>query len=239
MKTGEQDTQCDPLSGDDLTTLGELYADRDEFRKAAPYWNRIPAIHPGEPDGYLNAATVFWDYFQYDDALRLIGEARKTFQNPVLFAYEAGAIYENRGQMEQAINQYVQYVRGVLAQGDGAKANDPAEARLLRLGRRKATHDLVEQATVAAQRGGGMPAFHLRLALLENQDRRSDIQNLLAAELRTVSRAEEMEEIRADAERLGFPAIEEQALQRVAEVAADPVEKLSAELALASFRGTK
>lgn len=233
VKVGEQDTECDPLSGDDLATLGELYAERDEFTKAAPYWNRIPSIHPGEQDGYLNAATIFWDYFQYDDALRLIGDGRKAFHNPVLFAYEAGAIYENKGQMAQAIDQYVQ---GALSQGDAAKATDPAVARLLRLDRRKAAHDLLEQATVAAQRGGSMAGFHLRLALLENQDRRSDMEHLLTAELGTVSRPEAIEEIRADAEKLGFPAIEEQALEHVAEVAADPVEKLSAELALASFR---
>jgi tetratricopeptide (TPR) repeat protein len=232
VKVGEQDAACDPSSGEDLTTLGELYADRDEYAKAAPYWNRIPAIHPGEQDGYLNAATIFWDYFQYDDALRLIGEGRTAFHNPVLFAYETGAIYENKGQMAQAIDQYLQ---GALAQTD-AKATDPAEARLLQLGRRKATHDLVEQATTTAARGGSMAAFHLRLALLDNQDRRSDVEHLLATQLGTVSRPEAMEQIRADAERLGFPAVEEQALERVAQVAADPVEKLSAELALVSFR---
>jgi tetratricopeptide (TPR) repeat protein len=232
VKVGVQDTECDPLSSDDLTTLGELYADRDEYAKAAPYWNRIPAIHPGEQDGYLNAATVFWDYFQYDDALRLIGEGRKAFDNPVLFAYEAGAIYENKDQMAQAIDQYV---HSALAQAD-AKPTDPAEARLLRLGRRKATHDSVEQATATATRNGNMAAFHLRLALLENQDRRSDIELLLTAQLAAVLRAEAMEEIRADAERLGFPAVEERVLERVEQVAADPVEKLSAELALASFR---
>jgi tetratricopeptide (TPR) repeat protein len=232
VKVGEQVTECNPLSGEDLTTLGELYAERDEYAKAAPYWNRIPTIHPGEQDGYLQAATIFWDYFQYDDALRLIGEGRTAFQNPVLFAYEAGAIYENKGQMAEAIDQYA---HGALAQAD-AKPSDPAEARLLRLGQRKATHDFVEQATTAAVRGGTMAAFHLRLALLENQDRRSDIEHLLTTQLGVVSRPEAMEEIRADAERLGFPAIEEQALERVAQVAADPVEKLSAELALASFR---
>jgi tetratricopeptide (TPR) repeat protein len=237
VRVGEQDTTCDPLNGEDLTTVGELYAERDDFAKAAPYWNRIPAIHPGEQNGYLDAATVFWDYFRYDDALRLIAEGRKAFADPVLFAYEAGAIYENKGQMQMAVDQYV---RGVLAYRDGSGdkgLNGLAQARLLRLGRRKATHDLVEQTTMAATRSGSNPAaFHLRLALLEDQNRRLDIEHLLEAELGTASRPTEIDEIRADAERLGFPAVEEHALGRVVEVAADPVEKLSARLALASFR---
>ena len=29
----------------------------------------------GKRDGYHEAATVFWDYYLYDDALRVIAEA--------------------------------------------------------------------------------------------------------------------------------------------------------------------
>ena len=140
-----------PAEHEDLTTLGELYAERDDFKKATPYWDRIPAIHPGETAGYLNAATVFWDYFQYDDALRLIARRPESFDNPVLFAYEAGAIYENKGQMAQAIDQYVQGAIAQLAEPPpqtGATPNNLSENRLLRLGRRKATSELVEQATL-------------------------------------------------------------------------------------------
>ncbi|MGC2659678.1 MAG: hypothetical protein WA324_17100, partial [Bryobacteraceae bacterium] len=239
VKVGEQTVECNPTSAEDLTTLGELYAERDEFAKASPYWNRIPAIHPGETGGYLDTATIFWDYFQYDDALRVITQARTAFSDQALFAYEAGAIYENKGQMAQAINQYVQGAIAQLAEPPpqtGATPNNLSENRLLRLGRRKATSELVEQATTAALKNQTtMAAFHLRLAVLENQDRRTDIEQLLTAQLGIASRADSLQEIRADAERLGFPAVEEQALERVANTAADPVEKLNAELAVASF----
>ena len=33
-------------------------------------------LEPGKPDGYLGAATVFWDYYLYNDALRIIRQAR-------------------------------------------------------------------------------------------------------------------------------------------------------------------
>jgi len=34
--------------------------DRERFSQARPFWNRIPQIEPGNADGYLEAATVFW-----------------------------------------------------------------------------------------------------------------------------------------------------------------------------------
>jgi len=39
---------------------------------------------------------VFWDYYQFDDALRLIEEGRKKLGDPALYSYEAGAIQENK-----------------------------------------------------------------------------------------------------------------------------------------------
>jgi tetratricopeptide (TPR) repeat protein len=233
LQIAEQNIDCAPRNSEGLTTLGELYAERDQFIKAAPYWNRIPKIAPGESQGYLEAATVFWDYFQYDDALRLIGEGRREFSNPALFAYEAGAIYENKQDTSHAIDEYI---RGVLAQNDvSGSAN--AQGRLLRLGRRKATHDLVEQKTIAALRGAtNLNAFHLRLGLLEDQGRRDDLQQLLETQLASAATVESVYEIRADASRLGFESTEELALQRIVSVSTDPIEKLSARLDLASFR---
>jgi hypothetical protein len=79
-----------------LATVGDIYADREAFQKAKPYWTRIAAVDPGRPDGYVEAATVFWDYYLFDDALALLQEGRTKLKNPALFSYEAGAIYENK-----------------------------------------------------------------------------------------------------------------------------------------------
>src|SRR5271154_1128220 len=77
------------------------------FAAAAPYWRRMASVHPGLPDGYLQSATVFWDYFQFDDALAQIAAARKQFHDPTLYGYEAGAIYENKNDTAKAIPEYV------------------------------------------------------------------------------------------------------------------------------------
>jgi hypothetical protein len=60
----------EPRNRDLLARIGDIYADRDLFTRAAPYWNRMPQTAPGDPAGYLEAATVFWDYYRYNDALR-------------------------------------------------------------------------------------------------------------------------------------------------------------------------
>src|SRR5690242_6075485 len=92
----EKLNRADPRDHGALTRLGELEADRERFDRAAAYWSRMEQIAPAKPDSFLETATIFWDYYRFDDALRVIDEARKTLANPSLLAYEAGAIRENQ-----------------------------------------------------------------------------------------------------------------------------------------------
>ena len=62
----------------------------------------MPGLEPGNPDAFLESATVFWDYFLYGDTLRIINDARRKFSNPALFAYEAGAVYEGQRDYRRA-----------------------------------------------------------------------------------------------------------------------------------------
>src|SRR5262249_56726957 len=123
-----------------LAKIGDTYADRELFAKAAPYWERLPKVAPGQAGGYLDAATIYWDYFDFDKALRLVGEARKKFANDSLYAYEVGAIYEGKRDYPRAIEEYV---KGSIATG----AESPAELRLLQLARRAKFRDLVDENT--------------------------------------------------------------------------------------------
>ena len=172
-----------PDSPDRLATLGDLYAEATAFEgagedliAAAPYWQRIPALHPGTPTGYLTTATIFWDYFQYDDALAALRTARTRFNAPALYGYEAGAIEENRHDMAAAIDEYtraaarpvtldsrVQLAWAALdalfsAPSDEADSNlqstvsaffgtEQAHDRLVQLASREATKTQVDQAT--------------------------------------------------------------------------------------------
>jgi hypothetical protein len=104
-----------PDSPERLATLGDLYAEAtstggEDLRSAAPYWRRIPELHPGSTQGFLTSSTIFWDYFQFDAALGQITAARRRFHSPALFGYEAGAIEENRHNLSAAVAEYTNVV---------------------------------------------------------------------------------------------------------------------------------
>ena len=47
------------------------------------------------PNGFLEAATIYWDYFDFNNALSVCCmRGRKSLGNENLYQYEAGAIYE-------------------------------------------------------------------------------------------------------------------------------------------------
>ncbi len=111
-----------------LARIGDILADHADdsatsLAPAAQYWRRMPTIAPGSRDGYLQAATVFWDYFQFDDALAEISAARARFHQPALFGYEAGAIAEGKRDYPLAVREYL-----AAALEDQALTKTPAAA---------------------------------------------------------------------------------------------------------------
>ena len=94
-------------------------AEREKFDEAAKYWNKIPEIESGKAESYLETATIFWDYYRYDDALRVIEDARKRLGSPSIYAYEAGAILENMREYNRAVREYA---KGAIAQSGVARS---------------------------------------------------------------------------------------------------------------------
>lgn len=89
------------------TRGGELYAELGDFENARVEWNKVPKIEAGRPAAFQSTAAVFWDYFQYNDALRTIEEMRNKFGDQTLSAFEAGAIRESLHDRRGAIAEYV------------------------------------------------------------------------------------------------------------------------------------
>ncbi len=215
-----------PDSPDRLATLGDLYAEAsstggEDLRSADPYWRRIPQLHPGTPAGSLTAATIYWDYFQFGDALAQIQAARLRFHQPTLYGYEAGAIEENRHDLAAAVHEYTSIVatppdrRYFLTSVDaavGALEKPPSDAadsnlqstvqslfntanahdRLLKLAVRPATEKLVDQATAAAVTSSpGVASLSLRADVLVAQHRAAELPPLLNAALARATTADE------------------------------------------------
>ncbi|MGA7077673.1 MAG: hypothetical protein WBY61_03060, partial [Terriglobales bacterium] len=219
--------QANPRDTEIMARIGDIYADREHFADAAPYWERIPQVVPGQSGGYLEAATIYWDYYDFDNALRVLHEGRDRLHDPNLYAYEAGAIYENQRDYAHAVEEYV---RGSLS----GLPDSPAELRLLALARRPKYRDLVDQATarVAEPPDPSMSAVFLRVKVLEAENRNPEVEALLdslAARATTIEQAQTIENL---AQQKSLEAVRQHVLEKESALTTDPVTRLQLRYAL-------
>jgi len=213
-------SRFNPRDTETLARIGDIYADREQFTEAAPYWERIPQVAPGQPGGYLEAATIYWDYFDFTNALRVLKEGRVRLNNPVLYAYEAGAIHENQRDYPDAIDEYL---KGALE-----NPGSSAEFRLLQLGRRPKLRDLVDHATAkaAALPNPPLPAVYLRVKVLEAQDRKPEMESFLDAIVANATSLEQAEAIQDLAREKSLETVRQHALEKQIALTTDPVNRL-------------
>jgi predicted Zn-dependent protease len=218
--------QASPTDTEIMARIGDIYADREQFPQAAPYWERIPQAAPGQANGYLEAATIYWDYFDFDNALRLLNDGRKRLANPSLYSYEAGAIYENQRDYPRAVNEYV---KGALSAPELS-----AEFRLLQLARRPKFRDLIDQSTakIASTPNPPMPAVYLRVKVLEAQSRTPEIETFFDVLVSGTTSIEQAEEIETLAQQKSLEAVRQHALEKQAALTTDPVTRLQLRYAL-------
>ncbi len=122
------EAEAAPADAAERTRAGELQAELGDYARARAEWDQLPrALGLGTPASYLETATVFWDYYQYDDALRTLGELRRAQHDDTLYAFQTGALYEARHQTQTALGEYVK------ALDENAPDHYAARRRLLRL----------------------------------------------------------------------------------------------------------
>jgi predicted Zn-dependent protease len=218
--------QANPTDAETMARIGDIYADREQFALAAPYWERIPRVAPGQPSGYLEAATIYWDYFDFRNAIRLLGQGREHLSDPNLYSYELGAIYENQRAYPSAISEYV---KGALAAPESS-----AELRLLELARRPKFRDAVDQATsnIAPLPNPPMAAVNLRVKVLEAQDRKQEIESFLDSITNSTTSIEQAEDIETLAQQKSLESVRQHALEKQAALTTDPVTRLELRYAL-------
>jgi tetratricopeptide (TPR) repeat protein len=213
-----------------LARIGDIYSDREQFSKAAPYWNKMPETEPGVARSYEDAATVFWDYYFFEDALRLLNQGRTNLHDSTLYSYQVGAIYENKQDYARAVNEYV---KGALAEVSNAESR----ARLLQLATRKAAREAVDTASdrAVAARNYDLGAIQLRVDVLEAQGRKQDLSAFLLTTLDHTTSVETLENIETMARDKSLEAVRQHALERQAAVTVDPIRRLELRYALVSF----
>jgi predicted Zn-dependent protease len=230
IKIEENLHQADPTSTEILGRLGDIYADRELYSKAAPYWEEIPKVAPGQADGYLEAATIYWDYFDFDSALRVMNDGRKTLGDDNLYRYEAGAVSENKRDYPRAVEEYV---AGALASG----ADSPAGQRLLQLASRPARRDIVEKQTanLASQPSPPSEAVALRVRILEAEGRKKDLESFLDSVVEHTTSIEQAEEMANLAQQKSLETVRQHALEKQTALTTDPVARLEIRYALVHF----
>jgi cellulose synthase operon protein C len=218
---------ANPDSTEILTRIGDMYSDRELFAQAALYWERIPKVAPGESGGYLEAATIYWDYFDFENALRLLEQGREKLGQDALYGYEAGAIYENKRDYPRAIQEYS---KAALDAGP----ESPAANRLLELARRPKFRQLADRESEKLMTASNfaMPAVYLRVRVLEAQDRKPELSSFLDTVLKDVTTIEQAAEIEGLAQQKSLESVRQHALEKQAALATDSVTKLQLRYAL-------
>ncbi|HJQ22454.1 MAG TPA: tetratricopeptide repeat protein [Blastocatellia bacterium] len=210
---------------------GEVYAELGDFKRAGAEWNKLTALEPGERNTYLEVATVFWDYYQFDEAIRIFKELRQQTGDPTIYAYRMGAVYEGKGDIDAAIAEYVK----VLPEpGDG---RDTVAKRLAQLSRRTGLADKIaaayNQARVAKPDDWQLVIGYA----LYNAEREHQAEALagLRTEVSRSTNVEFLESVRDLFQYILRPEDEQQVITRLTQVARDEREAMTYRLQLAAF----
>jgi tetratricopeptide (TPR) repeat protein len=117
--------QSAPSVAEYRTRAGEIQAELGDYAKARAEWEQLIPLARGDEEVYLETATIYWDYFQYDDALRTIETLRRQMNDQTLYAFQAGVILEDKHQLREAIPEYVK----ALASNEDSYGSDVYRAR--------------------------------------------------------------------------------------------------------------
>jgi tetratricopeptide (TPR) repeat protein/Flp pilus assembly protein TadD len=106
-KIGQAAADSQPASETYRTQAGEIYAELGDYKRAAEQWERLIPLRPGDQEIYLDTATIYWDYFQYDDAMRTLASLRRHMNDQTLYAFQVAALLEAKHRTNEALGEYV------------------------------------------------------------------------------------------------------------------------------------
>ncbi|MCS7079764.1 MAG: tetratricopeptide repeat protein [Chloracidobacterium sp.] len=217
-----------------LTLAGEIRAESGDWDGAKTYWEQIVRRAPGDPEAYLELATLYWDYYRYDDAVRTLRALRERSGDDTLYAYQLGALYEERQQRDLALAEYMAAL--AVAGPERAKVIE----RLAVLSRRKGFPGRIEAAFRARLAKQSTPALILGYAdFLKAAERQDAAFALLAREAAQRDDIPFLEAVRDEFRAAGRAGDERQVLERMVALARDERENIKYRLQLAAFFETR
>jgi predicted Zn-dependent protease len=132
-----------PSSNALLTEAGEIQAELGDYEKAGENWEKLIATASGTREVYLETATVYWDYYQFEKARQTVGKLREKEKDETLYAFEMGAIYEGEKNERAAIDEYVKAL-DTMRRDEEQKSK--AQKRLAGLARRPQLANVIDSS---------------------------------------------------------------------------------------------
>ena len=210
---------------------GEVYAQLGDFKRAAEQWDKLIQTEPGERNTYLEVATVYWDYYQFDQAIRVFKDLRNVTGDQSIYAYRLGAVYEGKGDIDSAISEYVKVLN---EPGDG---RETVAKRLAQLSKRPGLADRIAVAFEKA-RGASPNDWQLIIGYASYQaerDHQAEALSLLRTEVDRSTDIAFLESVRGLFHFILRPEDEQQVINRLVAGARDERESMMYRLQLASF----
>ena len=213
--------------GDPRANRRYLFRSRTCLPRRLRIGSASPRSRPENQAAILEAATIYWDYFDFDNALRLLNEGRKSLGDETLYGYEEGAIYEGKRDYTRAIQEYT---NAALAAG----GESPALNRLLDLSRRPKYREQVNQETekLALASHYFLARVHLRVRVLEAENRKPELAAFLDTAVANATTIEQASELESLAQQKSLEDVRQHALEKQAALATDPVTRLQLRYAL-------
>ncbi|MBP7867770.1 MAG: hypothetical protein KA419_17710 [Acidobacteria bacterium] len=86
---------------------GDFLALNAQMDKARVLWKKVLEIYPADEEKWKEIATVYWDYFDFDEAEKVLREIRAKTGKKDLFAFEIGALLQSKGKTREAMEEYL------------------------------------------------------------------------------------------------------------------------------------
>lgn len=206
-----------PASNARLTEAGELQAELGDYAKAGENWEKLILTASGTREVYLETATVYWDYFQFEKARQTIEKLRRKEADATLYAFEMGAIYEAEKTKREAVGEYI---KALDTTRRDEEQKSKAQKRLANLSRNPQTASMINAAFQSEAARRENPSF-LTLAYAEVLNRAEQTkagENLLNRQINASRSLEFLEAARNFYASEDNFSGEQTALRRLAEV---------------------
>ncbi len=220
-----------PARHDYRVKAGEVYAELGDFKRAGEQWDTLVRMEPGDRETFLEVATIYWDYYQFDNAIRVLKDLRTVSGDQSIYAYRLGAVYEAKGDMDAAIAEYIKVLP---EQGEG---RDTVARRLAQLSRRAGLAERINAAYQSARSANpdqwqSIIGYAVYLA---ERDRQADALAHLRSEVDRSTNVAFLESVRDLFRTILRPEDEQQVITRLASIARDEREAMMYRLQLAAF----